>query len=174
MGGIRYPPYCSPITIDSCQSRMVYAIADDNVGNRSDVFVYEVPNLPPDVSRARPSLAMLWPPNHEMVQVSILGVTDPDCDPITITITRITQDEPTKGAGDGDTCPDAQGVGAATAQLRAERSGAGNGRVYTIYFSATDAKGGASQGSAKVTVPKNNHEIAVDDGPAFDSTRCSP
>lgn len=171
--GIRYQPYSSPISIDSCQTRRVYAIADDNVGNRSDVSVYEVENLPPDVSQARSSLAMLWPPNHKMVEVSILGVTDPDCDPISITITRVTQDEPTNGIGDGDTCPDAQGVGAATAQLRAERSGAGNGRVYTIYFTATDAKGGSSHSSVKVSVPKNNHEIAVDDGPAFDSTLCS-
>jgi len=46
--------------------------------------------------------------------------------------------------------------------------------MYTIYFSATDEKGGASQGSVKVSVPRNNREIAVDDGPVFDSTLCSP
>ena len=109
-----------------------------------------------------------------MVEVSILGVTDPDCDSVTIIITRIRQDEPTNATGDGDTCPDAQGVGTATAQLRAERSGAGNGRMYTIYFSATDEKGGASQGSVKVSVLRNNREIDVDDGPVFDSTLCSP
>jgi len=109
-----------------------------------------------------------------MVEVSILGVTDPDCDSVTIIVTRIRQDEPTNGTGDGDTCPDAQGVGTATVQLRAERSGTGNGRMYTIYFTATDEKGGASQGSVKVSVLRNNREIAVDDGPVFDSTLCSP
>jgi len=99
-------------------------------------------------------------------------VTDPDCDPVTITITRITQDEPTNGTGDGDTCPDAQGVVAATAQLRAERSGTGNGRVYTIYFIATDGKGGLSNGKVKVGVPKTSNGSAIDDGVAFDSTIC--
>jgi len=68
--GIKYQPYSSPISIDACQTRTVYAIADDNVGNRSAVFLYEVPNLPPDVSQARPSVAILWPPNHKMVDVS--------------------------------------------------------------------------------------------------------
>ena len=60
--------------------------------------------------------ASLWPANHSMVSISILGVTDPDGDPVTVQIDRIMQDEPTNGTGDGDTCPDAQGVGTAAAR----------------------------------------------------------
>jgi hypothetical protein len=67
-----------------------------------------------------------------MIAVSIQGVVDPDCDAVTIRIDKIMQDEPVNGTGDGDTCPDASGVGTSTAQVRAERSGGGNGRVYTI------------------------------------------
>ena len=138
------------------------------------IFKYELSNLAPDVSDARPSIATLWPPNHQMVEVSVLGVTDPDCDPVTLTITRITQNEPTNDTGDGDTCPDALGLDKSSAQMRAERSGTGTGRVYTIYFTATDTKGGASHGSVKIIVPKSNQGIGVDGGPVFDSTVCSP
>ena len=51
----------------------------------------------------------------------------PDGNPVTITITGITQDEPTHGLGTGGAGPDGFGVGASQAQLRAERSGSGNG-----------------------------------------------
>jgi len=44
-------------------------------------------NAPPVCSGARPNPAELWPPNHAFVAVSILGLTDPDNDPLTVTIT---------------------------------------------------------------------------------------
>jgi hypothetical protein len=129
-------------------------------------------NSPPDCSQAIPSVASLWPPNHQVETVSLLGVTDADGDPVTIQIDRIMQDEPVNGSGDGNTCPDASGVGSSTAQVRAERSGIGNGRVYTIFFTASDGKGGSCQGSVQVGVPHNNHGSAADDGAVFDSTTC--
>src|SRR5262249_52436873 len=118
LDGLNYQPYTGPFNPDGCQIRTIYAFADDNIGNRSEVFTYELPNLPPMVTNATSSIPILWPPNHRMVEESIIGVTDPDCDPVSITITRITQDEPTNGAGDGSTCPDATGVGSSAAQVR--------------------------------------------------------
>ncbi|HEX6190380.1 MAG TPA: alpha/beta fold hydrolase [Pyrinomonadaceae bacterium] len=171
LDGVTYRTYSGTIAID-CQIRSVYAIADDNVGNRSGVYAHETANLPPDLQLARPSLDKLWPPNHKMSEISILGVTDPECDPVSVFVTRITQDEPTNGAGDGNTCPDADGVGTPIARVRSERNGGGNGRVYTIYFAATDGRGGVAQGSVKVQVPKNAQGIAVDDLLGVDSTGC--
>jgi hypothetical protein len=136
-------------------------------------LVFPSGNQPPDCSHAQPSVAMLWPPNHKMVAVTINGVTDPDNDPVTITITRVMQDEPTTGLGSGDTCPDAAGIGTSTAQLNAERDGNGNGRVYTIFFTADDGKGGTCSGTVKVSVPHDSGGTAIDDGPTFDSTQCT-
>src|SRR6266446_1759859 len=104
-------------------------------------------NLPPDCSAAAANPAMLWPPNHQFVDVSVAGVTDPDADPVTITITGITQDEALNGGGSGNTCPDATGVGTATASLRAEREGTGDGRVYHIAFTGDDGRGGRCTGT---------------------------
>jgi hypothetical protein len=147
---------------------------DDNVF-KFEGGVAPNPNQPPDCSQAAPSVATLWPPNHNMVNVSILGVTDPDGDPVTITITRITQDEPVNGLGDGDTGPDGAGIGTSTAQVRAERSGRGNGRVYCISFTADDGKGGTCDGSVKVGVPHNQGKgkVPVDDGQNYNSTAAS-
>ncbi len=115
---------------------------------------------------------MLWPPNHQFVDVSVVGVTDPDGDSVAVTITGITQDEPLNGGGSGNTCPDATGVGTATASLRAEREGTGDGRVYQISFTADDGRGGHCTGTVTICVPHEQRQgrACVDQGPLFDST----
>lgn len=104
----------------------------------------------------------------------MLGVTDPNGDVVTITITGITQDEPVDGKADGHTAPDGMGVGTPTAAVRAERSGRGDGRVYAISFSADDGRGGTCQGVVNVSVPKRKGGTAIDSGQLFDSTVIPP
>jgi hypothetical protein len=105
-----------------------------------------------------------------MVAVSVLGVTDPDGDPVSITITGISQDEPVNAAADGSAGPDGAGVGTSTARVRAERSGTGDGRVYHIAYSASDGKGGTCSGTVKVSVNHSVKVAAVDGSPLHDST----
>lgn len=114
---------------------------------------------------------VLWPPNHKLVPVRIKGVTDPNNDGAMITVIGVTQDEPVKGLGDGDTGPDAVLQGD-TVLLRAERSGKGNGRVYMVHFTAEDGNGGSCTGSVRVTVPKDRDHggSAIDDGQLYIST----
>jgi hypothetical protein len=130
------------------------------------------PNQPPDCTMATSSIDSLWPPNHQMVTISINGIMDPDGDPIAITITHITQDEPVNGLGDGDTSPDGFGIGTSEAQIRAERSGTGNGRVYAISFKAEDGKGGSCTNTVQVGVPHDQGKgaVPVNDGQNYDST----
>ncbi|HEX8178042.1 MAG TPA: hypothetical protein VF525_00725 [Pyrinomonadaceae bacterium] len=146
--------------------------SNPDAGNFALVPGHVSANRPPDVSQARPSVAALWPPNHDLIAVSIQGVTDADGDPVTIRVTRVMQDEATNDKGDGDKCPDASGVGTASAQLRAERSGKGNGRFYTIFFEATDGRGGSTPGSVRVSVPHEQDGQAIEDGASFDATSC--
>lgn len=121
-------------------------------------------NTLPDCSDVAPSVDYLWPANNKMTDVSILGVTDPDGDDLTIAITGITQDEPIAENVDGD------GVGTDTAQVRAERDGNGDGRVYEISFSADDGNGGMCTGSVNVKVPHDQSgNVAVDGGQNYNS-----
>ncbi|TFY98489.1 PKD domain-containing protein [Ramlibacter rhizophilus] len=128
-------------------------------------------NDPPNCSLAMPSVPKLWPPDHRMVPVTIKGITDPDATAFTLRITGVTQDEPINGTGDGDTAPDATitvGEKADTVNLRSERAGTGDGRVYTIHFRATDQEG-ACTGSVKVQVPHSRTGNAVDSGQTVNS-----
>lgn len=141
-------------------------------GRQSFVVPMETPNHPPVCAGAAPSVALLWPPDHKLVSVTIQGVTDPENDPVSIRITGITQDEPVNGLGDGDTAPDGFGIGTGIALLRAERSGLDNGRVYAVSFTAGDGKGGTCSGTVSVGVPHDQGQgsVPVDDGQIYDST----
>jgi hypothetical protein len=130
-------------------------------------------NSAPDCSSAFPSRTILTPANHQYEAISILGVTDPDGDPFTIVVTGIFQDEVVLGS-DG-TAPDAQGVGGDRIKVRAERDDGGNGRVYHIYFTATDSQGNSCNGEVLVGVPISGFaRVPVDDGPLYDSTADLP
>jgi cysteine-rich repeat protein len=129
-------------------------------------------NLPPVCSGAEPTANELWPPNHEMASVGIVGVTDPDGDPLAVAVTAIAQDEPVDATGDGATCPDGVGLGLDTVSLRAERSGRGDGRVYHVAFEAIDVCNAACTGEVTVAVrhDRSPKKTVGDGGPLFDST----
>ncbi len=133
------------------------------------------PNDSPDCSLAMPSTTIIWPPNHKFVPVNVLGVTDTDGEDVSISIVSIYQDEPVNTLGDGDTEIDGRGIGTDTAEVRAERTGnkaiPGNGRVYHIGFTATDARGGMCFGVVGLGVPHDVKDVPVDDGPIYDSTK---
>jgi hypothetical protein len=160
---------------DDLLSLVVTSTSDPALSNSAVVTtLVSASNHPPDCSGAHPTIAELFSPNGKFVDVGVDGVTDPDGDPVTITITSITQDESTDELGDGATCPDGFGIGTATASLRAERSGLGDGRVYQIHFSATDGRGGACNGAVSVCVPHDQAKgsTCTDSGQTFDSTAC--
>jgi len=129
---------------------------------------------PPDCSHAVANPSQLWPPNHKFVGVSVVGIRDAAGDSARVTVLHIAQDEPPNAAADGNTCPDGRGIGTATARLRAERSGQGDGRVYHVRFTADDGRGGSCDGEVTVCVPhdQGGRQPCVDGGPLYDSTTC--
>jgi len=124
----------------------------DVLGNYDIIYntaPFTISGQPPDCDDAVPSTACFWPPNHKFEDVTVNGVTDAN----TITIGTIFSDEKTcteSGAG-GAKCPDANVFGS-LAQLRSERSGNSDGRVYKIQFTAENGDGSCS-GFVKVCIP---------------------
>ena len=98
----------------------------------------------------KPSLS---PPNHKMVDVAVNYTAMDNCGPVTTTL-FVTSNEPDNGLGDGDTANDIEVVNNHLVRLRAERSGTGIGRVYTITVTATDSHGNTRTRSVTVIVPK--------------------
>ena len=149
------------------------ALFEENAYRSSDhdpVIIGLDVNVGPACDNATANPDRLWPPNHKFVPIAIDGVTDPDGDMVTITIDSIFQDEAVTARGSGKSAPDGRGVGTSTAEVRAERVGGGNGRVYHIGFTATDGLGASCAGTVTVGVPSRPHKPPVDDGPLFDST----
>jgi hypothetical protein len=103
---------------------------------------------------------VLWPPNHKMHDITATVNVAEACDPNpTFVLTSITSNEPDNSQGDGNTTGDIAGgdLGSPDTefQLRAERSGKGNGRIYTVTYTGSDGSGNSDDSSAEVTVPHN-------------------
>lgn len=133
---------------------------DASTNASSLLLTVDPANRDPVCSAAAASPNIIRKVNHKMTPVSIVGVTDADNDPVQITVVAISQDEPLTGDGSGNTSFDALGVGTNAPQVRAERSGQGDGRVYRIAFHAKDGKGGQYSGSVRVEVPHDNRASA--------------
>jgi hypothetical protein len=152
----------------------VLTVSDGQTSRSVEVNItVKGPLVPPDCSRAAPSVASLWPPNHKMVAVSIFGVTDPN-DAAHPVVTSVYQDEPTNGLGDGDTPIDAVIQSDGSVLLRSERTGLGNGRVYHVNFTDVDKYGASCTGSVTVCVPHDQSPAGskcIDGGALYDSTK---
>jgi polar amino acid transport system substrate-binding protein len=147
---------------------------NDDLNYTPENLRYCLQGIPPErdcgvwtVSEAIPEIG---PPNGRFHEITLSSATQPKGDLIPVAIESVRQDEEVQGDGAGKTAPDARVTysdQAAVVQLRAERDEQGNGRVYTIRFTA----GGATY-ALKVGVPvdQDGESTLVDNGSLYDST----
>jgi hypothetical protein len=103
-------------------------------------------NQPPDCSGVSANPTVLWPPNHKLRLVTVGGVTDPDGDPVTVSVTGVS---PSWVPG-----PSSDQV-----WLRAERAGSSrNGSEYVLTVKGTDSKGATCAGQTTVGVPHDRSD----------------
>lgn len=132
--------------------------ASGNVASDTQVVVV-VDTTPPDILvSVDPSV--LWPPNHQLVPVTATVEVSDICDANPqVWLESLISSEADNGNGDGNTVDDIQGaqVGAddRSFELRAERTGKGDGRIYTVRYVARDASLNAAYDEAEVRVPKS-------------------
>jgi hypothetical protein len=133
------------------------------------------PYAAPDCDNAVASLNRVWPPDRRLVgPLAIINTTDNTPGSVSITTTKIFQDEPTLGPGIGETqSPQATIMNDGTFFLRAARLGTGDGRVYHISFTAANGFGGSCSGEVKVCVPLTGGKgtTCVDQGALYNSTQ---
>jgi len=99
----------------------------------------------------------LWPPNHQMVAVTLNVVAVDALDPNPVsTIISVTSSQPENGTGDGDIAPDWQITGPLTVNLRSERSG-NTDRVYTIRVQTVNNNIGNVITDVQVRVTQQNN-----------------
>ena len=133
-------------------------VTDGRGASASDTTIVTISHrAAPTIASVSANPSVLWPPDHTMTAISIQASASDACDDApTVRIVSIASSEPADLPGDGQTDPDWAVTGPLTVSLRAERSGTGTGRVYTITLQAIDAAGNASEPrTVTVVVPKN-------------------
>jgi uncharacterized repeat protein (TIGR01451 family) len=129
-------------------------LPDPNLNNNSFIATNQASNPPPTITGVSADKPVLWPPNHKLENVTVnYEVTDNCPLPPNSCTLSVTSNEPINGTGDGDTSPDWIILDAHHVQLRAERAGKGNGRIYTITITCIDSAGNSSHQGVEVSVP---------------------
>jgi hypothetical protein len=97
----------------------------------------------------------LWPPNHKMADIyATVELTGSCCPtPPVVTLMSVTSNEPDNGRADGNTTDDIVIISDTHVQLRSERSGQGDGRIYTLTYEVVDCSGNTTIATAEVRVP---------------------
>ena len=134
---------------------------DPNPANNSATATTVASN-PPPVITLYPPIA-LWPPNHKYHTVTIAQMVKSVSDncPISVddvVIEKVTSDEAANALGDGNTVNDIIiGANCRSVQLRSERAGTENGRVYTVTLRLRDSGGAVTRADFEVSVPHNQN-----------------
>lgn len=149
---------CDTVTVGETAGTTVTCSATNGAGlEASESVTLTIDLTPPAVScAADPST--LWPPNHRLVAVQVSFEIEQDLSGAgAFVLSSMGSSEPDDGSGDGDTPADMLGFAAGAAanrgSLRAERSGRGPGRVYSLTYSVEDGAGNAATCQATVAVP---------------------
>lgn len=108
--------------------------------------------LPPSLDVTL-STTELFPVNHKYVDVN--ATINASSDTTLIELLSVISNEPDDSTGDGKTINDIVIIDNDSIQLRAERTGNGSDRVYTITYQATNSCGATTTATALVTVPHN-------------------
>jgi hypothetical protein len=124
---------------------------------------------------------VLGPPNHNyhtLTMANLVASASDGCDASVdindVVISQVTSDEIENGNGDGNTpndiviAPDCKSL-----QLRAERQGGGDGRVYKITLKVRDSGGNVTTAVRTVIVPHSGSS-ATDSGVHYTVNGCTP
>ncbi|MFW6198846.1 MAG: choice-of-anchor X domain-containing protein, partial [Acidobacteriota bacterium] len=156
--GVDGPYFLSSLLMFGGGSSLVVGTAFETPAFAADQFEgFAVDTTPPEIDvTLEPNV--LWPPDHRLVEVTATVNVSDDIDPDpAVELLSIVSSEDDDGLGDGHTTDDVQGAAFGsddrTFLLRAERSGLGSDRVYTVTYRARDAAGNTATASATVIVP---------------------
>jgi len=109
---------------------------------------------PPQILSVSATPNLLWPPNQQMVSVTIEVQATDNCGPTTSKIVGVTSNEATRSFGRNNG-PDWLISGDLNVDLRAERLGNAEERIYAILIECNDVAGNSSFGLVTVGVPHN-------------------
>jgi hypothetical protein len=156
-GSFSYTPAPSFAGSDSFTYRAFDGAANSNT---AVVSITVLDTQPPSIN-ASLGTSMLWPPDHNLVNVGFtFTTTDNSPGAITTSVDVFSNEDDVTTAG-GDQSPDAKSIASGTLRLRAERDANSNGRVYLIRMTATDTFANTSRKCIAAIVPKSQSAADV-------------
>ena len=156
---------CGPVTVN-CDvasgsafpkgTTLVTCTATDSIG-QTDQCTFHVTVEDNEAPQLTSSVAVstLSPPKHDLVNVGLNATATDNCGSPVITVEVFGNEDDEMDTGDGNFSPDAKNIAPVTLRLRAERQGSGDGRVYLIVVTATDADANKTFACHTVVVPKS-------------------
>lgn len=130
--------------------------ADPDASNNAATVGFGACEATPPLLEVSLSPDVLWPPEHQLVEVAATVTASDDAGTsTTVTLVSVTSNEPDDSTGDGHTDSDIVILDDTNFQLRSERIGRGSGRVYTVTYRASDECGNTTLATATVTVPRS-------------------
>ncbi len=151
-GSTVIPGASASVIVSAEGTTVVSYYSVDNAGNAElpKTLTVRLDKTPPAITGMPAPGCTLWSPDHKMVEVATVSASDGLTGLFSLTVTA-TSNEPDDTDG-----PDVVVTGSGssrTIQLRADRLGAGTGRLYTIIGAATDYAGNVATATATCTVP---------------------
>ncbi len=153
----------------ACTDSFSYKANDGTFDSNVVTVTINVADTQAPAITASVAATVLWPPNHDLVNVGLaFSATDNGCGTTTPQLDVFSDEADACSHGceaDGNFSPDAKAIAAGTLRLRAERD-SGDGRVYLIRVTASDSSSNTGSKCLAVVVPANNSPKAVNDAKA--------
>ncbi len=127
---------------------------DGDSSNDSASASTTVDNPAPTVD-ATLATTMLWPNNHDLVNVGLAATADDGACPAPATFQVLVFSNEDDETPNPPHSPDAKDIGLVDLRLRSERAGTGDGRVYLIIVRVSDGAGQTGFDAVTVFVPKS-------------------
>lgn len=147
------PGGSASVTIAAEGTTTLTYFATDNAGNAETpkTLILKIDKTPPMITGLPASGCALWPPNHKLVRVATVSGNDALSGLASLGVSGASTEPASPGQSDVVTTGPA--LGPIAIQLRAERLGTGNGRVYTLTATAQDVAGNTTTATATCVVP---------------------
>ena len=144
------PQLLEPLDITTGPDKALWFLEYAN--NKIGQIILAQSCMRPGIREASANPSVLWPPNHQFVTVNIPYKIASRCGGACSL--SVASNEGDNANGSGETAPDWLIINAHTVQLRAERAGQSQGRIYTITITCTNSAG-TTKKQVYVLVPQN-------------------
>jgi Tol biopolymer transport system component len=139
------------LTADTPKTTVTCSATNGAGLSASDTVTVKIDKTPPVITGLPAPGCTLWPPNHKLIQVGTITASDAMSGLASFDVRGSSNEASVPG--EVDIVITGNGLQSRGVQLRADRSGTGIGRIYSLTAIAVDQAGNTTTSTAMCTVP---------------------